>query len=266
MDTSSESAPGVTSEEPGTAASEPVTGATSEEPGTAAYMAQVLLAIEADIHGGGWDRTPQLHALVGPGLDAGGWTLEALMADPVFWINHHARNVLRAYADFCTLPDLPPGAAADRDFVINGMAKDGLHAALVVFESWRLEGTVEERGKYARVEEHPDAYEARELVAVAPDSTVYLVKRRRGHEPDVSWVNHATGERGAIGEPLAADLVVVAGGVARSLRRIVNAVNARAGLPLIKHVTDMCNRCGAPMPMAGAVPVPVCPACGKGSP
>ncbi len=248
-------------------------------------MCHVLLHHENEIHAKGWDKDPQLFALCGPGLEPNGWTVEALMTDPWFWrLGHHPRDIMRVYADFLTLPDFGsarfgPGVrqfAANRDVIIDGLANGPLHALVFVCETYSLISTSDDndRYKYRSIGDNPNAHESRNVIAVAPDSTVYVLNRIRGRQPYVNWTNHRTGAHGTVNgsfvppELAGRDKVSfeTSGGMIRSMRRIVNVVNARAGIPLIKHVNDNCNRCGQSVPVtrAGELSETNCPKCGNG--
>lgn len=217
-------------------------------------LARALLYVEEGVNRAGWDRTPQLHAMIGPGTDPNGWTLEALLTKPVFYTGPvHPRDVVRGYVDMLAMPR--PGTASQtrsRDFILDGLATGPLQAVLFVAESWNLEVMPGDlpTAPYRGLADHPDAFEARTVVAVAPDATFYKVSRRRGHPPYAVWVNHVTGEGGQIDTTGQCHLChpgdgapAMVGGVTRSLRRLVNLVNARAGMPLIPHVKDLCKQC-----------------------
>ncbi len=239
----------------------------SPEP-TADVVARCLMHHEAEVHAAGWDKPPQLHAIVGPGVEPNGWTLEALMVDPVFWPpSRHPRDVVRKYADMMTMPipgEAPPLVQANRDKILDGLAGGPLHVVVFTCEAWGF--VTAEPGHDRPIADTPGGFEMRYAFGVAPDSTIYMVARRRGRRPQATWKNHVTGETGHIdGGAMGLDggLLPVSGGVVRSMRRIVNAVNARAGVPLIRHVADSCKRCGEKLPTDGDLTVGKCPTCRK---
>ncbi len=211
-------------------------------PGTPAYMCEVLLHLESQMNTEGWDRPPQLYALAGTGDEASGWILEALMADPSFWAHdRHPRLVLGSYAAFLAGVWVPPGAGDSRDFVLDGLVKQGLRAIVFAYEGWQLVGSGHDKmqSPTGMLADHPESKECRAITAILPDSTVVGVERIRGRAPVTMWLNQRTGDVGGtkIADMDGGGVDKVGGAIANAMRVIVNAVNERAGVPPIDYVT-----------------------------
>lgn len=227
-------------------------------------MARTLLHLETKINARGWDQDPALWAICGRGPRPSRWTLQALMVDPLFYANANPGDVVQAFAN--SLDGAVGGTIAkqDRNFIINGLAIGPLRAVVFAAEAWALESPSADNPARP-LADTVGAFEMRQVCAVCPDATSYLLGRRRGHPPVISWVNTVTGTRGRIGDDDGFRHVAsLVGGLVRSLRRIVNVVNEKMGLPPVPRVDDHCNRCGALLPVRRNSLPPTCPQCGAG--
>lgn len=211
---------------------------TAQKPGTPEYLCEVLKYYEnqVDEEDGGWDRNhPRLLGIMGPGVQAKGWSMEALLVDERLW-PLYGRNARECVANFVVhylrMTDM-----------LDEIAGVGLHAVLLVTEAWALDGRDGiERIPGRAISEHVGAKEVRTVIAVAPDSTVYQVTRVRGrHDPVHTgcWLNHATGVGGAFDGDVhkPAEMVKIAGFMTNCLRIMVNAVNERTGTPTLELMT-----------------------------
>lgn len=208
-------------------------------PGTPEYMCEVLKHYEREVdeEDGGWDREhPRLLGIMGPGLEAKGWTMEAFLVDQWAW-PLYGRNARECVANFVV-------QYLRIKSMLDEIAQTGLHAALLVTEAWALDGRDGiERIPGRAIADHVGAKEVRTVIAVAPDSTVYQVTRIRGqHDPVHTgcWLNHATGVGGAFAgdvyEP--AGMVKICGFMTNCLRIMVNAINERTGTPRMELMTN----------------------------
>lgn len=224
--------------------------------GTRAYLCEVLRNLEGDVHKAGWDKPPRLYAVVGPGDEAAGWSMEALMEDAFFWeMDADPRNVLATYV--AMLAGTWPGPDAQlhptramlkhqcehtRNFVLDGLAEGGLHAIVLVAEAHVITGDKSaDRDRTKRIADIPGAQEVRRVIAVAPDSTVLQVQRIRGQEPAVMWLHQNSGAWGGDLAPL--DGIrddngprKISGLLTNLLRALVNLVNERAGVPPVEYI------------------------------
>lgn len=220
-------------------------------------MGHVLMEIERRVHRYGWDQMPVLFAVCGPGKLASGWTEEALLTEPANW-PVHPRVVLAQFSAFLNdeigfvsgTPDHVVAAAADaRDFILSGLTgrESALRALVLVSESYALMGTAEGRARYpGELADHPDAEEARTVYAISPDGVIWMVQRIRGRKPGGGWWWPRTREHGLFGaeDTVFAELggATFRGTILGSMQGIVNAVNRRAGRPLLELAEPIAQR------------------------
>lgn len=203
--------------------------------GSRDWLLGSLRELEADIHRGGWDKEPQLWAIVEHSREVGGPRLEALAATES-WMWHlpgmNYQQCLLHHGRFLAGWTGAPIHAG----IMRELAEDRLAAVALVIETWEAVGTEEQVRAYRSNADNPDGWEARIGIAVGTDGTVYQVNRKRGRDPIGSWFHPPTLEEARFGDKHPTGRQCVIGGLTvNMIRAMVNAVNAAAGLPPVPY-------------------------------